>query len=394
MSLEPHERMASSRQTHRWWRPRGLPLVELLVVGILLALVVPWGSLLARIRDDEPPRSVAYAHLTVDPWNGPRELVAFDESSGDVRARLPGGNSMSFVVHPDGTRLYLASTTRHDNGSTQMLLTVYETGRWTVEQQVELAGTPSAIALSPDGGGVMLLFYDASGSYWLERRDAASLEPVAGPQRAELPQNCGAWKLWTTTMHVLTQCAGNVGSVGGGTPAPLALHAVDLGSMQVVASLPLNSPDILRYTSLTDVVVSNDRATLYLIFGNLQIVEVDAGTLTLRRNVRDHARDTQRVGRVSAAPGQLLVAVMDTVGSSLLAQLRRFQLPSLEELPALSLPDGAWSFAAGADGMLYRWSSGSADVRLVDLASRRETPIRLAGPEPQGVVDIVRAGAD
>ncbi len=85
--------------------------VELLAVLLLAALFVPWGSLLARVRDDErPPRELAYALLTGDVSDSPWEIAAFDEVRGEVVARVSTASQPMLLPHPSGEQVYLVGS--------------------------------------------------------------------------------------------------------------------------------------------------------------------------------------------------------------------------------------------------------------------------------------------
>lgn len=368
--------------------------VELLAVLLLAALFVPWGSLLARVRDDErPPRELAYALLTGDVSDSPWEIAAFDEVRGEVVARVSTASQPMLLPHPSGEQVYLVETRWEHPTRGTTSLSIMDTATWTRRVSVTIEHAPLALALSADGTRLLVRSTNMLGDYWLDVYDARTLERPADPQRIDLPRACGAGRLSQTVHEVVLVCGGiTEGNADGVFSTPLTVSFVNPLTMQITATVPMDAAAILRAGSVAGLATTIDGASVYVVFSNLQLLEIDASTHEIVRNVRTFATWDQAVISVaSVADDALLVAVRDTVAVGSFAQLRRFALPTLEELPALSLPDGP-RFAPGADGTLYRWQPERTDLTVRNLADGSERIVPLGGALPT-IITIVRPAA-
>ena len=391
MDTQQHVGEAPKKMATRW-RPARRLAVELLVVLLLVAVFVPWNSLMTRVRDDSlPPRSLAYVQLSGDVSDSPWEIAAFDEETGAVVARVPTAHQPMVLPHPSGEQLYLVETRWDHAMQGTVSLSLMDTATWTRHTTVTIEHAPLALALSPDRTNLLVRTTNMLGDYWLDVYDARTLERPSGEQRVDLPRGCGAGWLVPTANEVALVCGGVTESGPDGVAArPLAVLFIDPAEMQITANVLMDGGGILRSGRVAGIATPADGTSLYVVFTNLQMLEIDASTHEIVPNVRTYSTFDQKVITVaSVADDALLVAVRDALVVGTFAQLRRFALPTLEELPAPSLPDGP-RFAPGAHGTLYRWQSESTDFTVRTLADGSERVVSLGATLPN-VITVLRS---
>lgn len=393
-------------------RPVWLTSAVLVVAVLGVAFVTVWGGLWARVAgavvDSESSSSnapIAYA-LIVEHGLGERtytsEVVAFDETSGKVIARLQSGDEPNVLPDPSGEKIYLLQTkwdTLNWPRTGTEVLSVIDTETWqeidstTVTKRVQytLAGPP-VLVRSPDGTRLVVYSTNQLGDYWLEIYDAVTLERLSGEEGIVLPRGCGGTPIVTTRAEVVLLCGttreGNDSE--GIIPATLALHFIEVNSAQVTASVPLPDSGLYVKGKPVGIEVTDDGSTIYVVFNDLLIIEIDAATHRVTREVTTWRSDEPTVFGVEMSnDGHLLVGVASDLTTWENLSLHRFELPSLELLDPISVQQHP-RFAAGPDGDLYQWERGTTDLRRLDLDDGSVMDISLGGDKTL-IADIVRS---
>lgn len=380
--------------------------IVILGASIVVASVLYWANVGIVQSTGSGTESVAYALLTDSGLDEPThtsEVIAFNEVSGDIIARLPVGDGPNLATDPSGETLYLLHTLRYSDTNATDRLAKVDTRTWQETASVQVTSRvqyplngPSALALSPDGRRLVVYSTDVKGTYWLETFDATTLERL---QDVSLPRGCGGTPVVTTRTEVVVLCGvtkeGN--DAEGMIDTPLALHFVDLGASRVVASVSLPDAGFFVAGKPVSVLVSNDQETIYVVFNDLEMLEVDSVSHQVRRSITVESQSQMAYVADLTSNGELLVGLTSDYRSWQNMTLLRLKLPEpgmaplsprlIESLSIQQYP----GFASGLDEEIYQWNRSSNLLRKRDLRDGTVWDIDLGGHN-RTIAGIVRTG--
>ncbi len=384
-------------------QPRWQLVLGVLGIAVLLATTFAvaatssrWSTIgpLGSHGSDTDDHHVAYALLvddTLAPKTYTSEVVAFDEVTGAIVHRLDAGQDPNVILNASGAKLYLLETI-WDASVTPMRgterLSLIDTATWgeiaSTSKDVNPAlignrvqytiGGPPVMTLTPDGTRVLVYSTDMLGNYWFEIYDAATLAHLATSDRAAL-RGCGATPVVTTHSDVVVLCGSTKegSDTSGLISMPTSLQFLDPGTGTVVASLALPDTGLLMQGKPVNIMVSDDDARIYVVFNDLRIMEVDATTRQVRRDITDLVTDSVMVYAAElSTDGHLLIGTAADITSWTDVTIVRIPLAelaaaglALADFPAA--PAQAYPrFAAGPDGDLYQWERGTTRLQRFD----------------------------
>jgi DNA-binding beta-propeller fold protein YncE len=351
---------------------------------LVCSSLIAWGALSTRatprVAAQQPAGRAGVIYALTDNREQQRgEIVALEERTGAVLNRLPTRDEPDLLVTPDGNRLFILDTAWSADGKTPThQLRLVEALSWRELARAEIAdrisyagGGPTGLALSPDKTRLFVYSYrvleDSRADYWLTVVDARSLQTLP-TNRIALP-NCGGARLATLQRQVAVLCSHTND-----------LRFVDPAAATVTATLPLPALKPLSVEGKpSGLAMAVEGQTVYVITNDLRIIEIDASTHTLTREVASSRTTPQSVplGAVEVSrDGQRLVVGVSSQPRSRATTfvLRSFALPSLAETETVTLPTAA-GVAAAPDGGVYLFEGNE---------------LRLLGPERQQAAPLVR----
>jgi hypothetical protein len=326
-----------------------------LLLFVLIAGTIAFGlsAVLPRMQPGQPAAGdhISYASVEVDRQGLMGEVIAFDRT-GRVHKRLETGYQPDMAASPDGTRLFVLDSEEEAGGLTHKL-SLIDTGAWKTLDSTPIRDRmlypvtgPSALVVSPDGARLYVYSYRVLGpdaaDFWLTVVDTRTLRVL--PARIPLPR-CGAARFSTVGGQVLALCSED-----------RTLRFIDPKATRVAASLPIDGTP-------AGLAVAEDRREIYIVTNDLRIVEVDASTRTVTRQVGPGPAEAGSVhGLYSVAldGDRLVVGLLsrprDTESPF---ALRVFEAPSLRLVRSAPLPHYT-SFAAAPGGGLYTFAMGDS----------------------------------
>lgn len=389
------------------------------IAGITVAIifVAGWGgfwedaaSLALDRESSDKPAGFAYALLVdenVSDSEYTSEIVAFDEATGEVVARLAAGDEPNLVPDPSGDHIYLletyytgdgcASGCEVTTGDVEHKLSIIDTQTWETTVSTTVAGRvqytlagPPVLVLSPDGKQLAIYSTDQVGEYWIETYDATTLERLLEPEEITLPRGCGGTPIAATRTGFALICGGTKqgNDEEGVIDVPLALQFVDLTTRRVTASTRLRDPGLYVKGKPVGLEVSSDRSTIYVVLNDLMITEIDAVSHQVTSEFTAWQTDQPTVFGATLNGDELLIGVRSSYKTWEDMRLLRFALPALEPLETLSVQEHP-RFAPGPDGDLYLWERGSTTLSRLDLSDGSVTMFELGGDKTL-IADIVR----
>lgn len=249
-------------------------------VGAAAALAVAGVAVSASAA--ESATSPSYAYVAAG------EVDAIDLATGTVAATI-FNQADEVILNQVGTEAFSANQTD--------TVSVIDTGTNTVTATLSVGGTPTALAISPDGSTVYVSYFTSTAG-GIEEIDTATDTVAANIALGFFPYTIALSPSGTTLY------------AGDGTH--FAVDALDLASGSVVASVPTggdNAPESLA--------VSPDGSTVYsenydVSGGSSTVTVIDAGTDT----VTDSIAGIGDFGQIAVDPGGGLVYVAQSVADS------------------------------------------------------------------------------